>query len=272
MLEYINWTVTPEIFEGLPVRWYGLLFASGFLIGHYIMTKILVQEGKPEKDMDSLTVFMVVGTVLGARLGHCLFYQPEYYLPNPLEIFKIWEGGLASHGAAIGILASLYFYSKSKPDQPYLWIVDRIVIVVALAGALIRIGNLMNSEIYGKPTDLPWGFRFILPDGPNAVPRHPTQIYEAVWYFISFWILKHLYDKMKEKTPHGYLLGWFLIFIFGMRIFFEFFKEQQVESESITLSMIGLNFGQLLSIPFTILGLWLMLRGHSQAKQILQAN
>lgn len=156
----IIWDVSPEVL-GTSLRWYGLLFATGFLLGQIIMKHIFKAEGKPETDVDTLTYYMVIATVVGARLGHCLFYEPEYYLSNPLEILKIWKGGLASHGATVGILAALYFYAKRHPGQSYLWILDRIVIVVALAGAFIRTGNLMNSEILGKPAEVPWAFVFV---------------------------------------------------------------------------------------------------------------
>ncbi len=160
-LNYIVWTITPEMISGWSFpRWYGLLFASGFIFGQIIMARIFSQEKKPAQDLDTLLIYMVVSTVLGARLGHCLFYQPEYYLANPIEILKIWEGGLASHGAAIGILLALYLYSRNREGQSFLWVLDRIVIVVALAGAMIRFGNLANSEIIGKPTNESYAFIF----------------------------------------------------------------------------------------------------------------
>lgn len=162
-LLFILWNQTPEIWPdgSIPFRWYGLLFALGFLFGQMIITRIFKAEGKSEKDVDALTFYMITATVVGARLGHCLFYQPDYYLAHPIEIFKIWEGGLASHGATVGILVAMWLYSRKRPDQSWLWILDRIVIVVALGGAFIRTGNLMNSEILGKPTDLPWGVVFL---------------------------------------------------------------------------------------------------------------
>ena len=161
-LLFILWNQNPEIWPGgsVPFRWYGLLFALGFFLGQIIITKIFKREGKPEKDVDALTYYMIIATIIGARLGHCLFYQPDYYLANPIEIFKVWEGGLASHGATIGIIFAMWLYARTRPDQSWLWILDRIVIVVALGGAFIRFGNLMNSEIIGKPTDLPWSVVF----------------------------------------------------------------------------------------------------------------
>ncbi len=179
MLNYIIWNASRELFSigPLTVRWYGLLFASAFLIGQMVIIRIFKAEGKPEKDVDTLTVIMLIATIVGARLGHCLFYQPDYYLRNPLEILKVWEGGLASHGATVGIILGMYIYShyafkskagfpfitavrENRPGQSFLWILDRIVIVVAFAG-LIRIGNLMNAEIVGKPTDESYAFIFV---------------------------------------------------------------------------------------------------------------
>jgi len=164
-LLFILWDTFPEIWpnSSIPVRWYGLFFAAAFFLGQIVITKIFKAEGKTERDVDTLTYYMIAATVIGARLGHCFFYQPEYYLSNPVEIFKIWEGGLASHGATVGIIVAMWLYSRKRPDQSWLWILDRIVIVVALGGALIRMGNLMNSEIIGKPADLPWSMVFVNP-------------------------------------------------------------------------------------------------------------
>jgi len=161
-LLFILWDIQPEIFPNtsIPVRWYGLLFAAAFFLGQIIITHIFKSEGKSEKDVDALTYYMIAATVIGARLGHCLFYQPDYYLANPVEILKIWEGGLASHGATLGIIVAMWLYSRKRPDQSWLWILDRIVIVVALGGCFIRMGNLMNSEIIGKPAFLPWSMVF----------------------------------------------------------------------------------------------------------------
>ncbi|HSH52403.1 MAG TPA: prolipoprotein diacylglyceryl transferase [Bacteroidales bacterium] len=185
ILNSVTWDVNPDIvsFWGLTIRYYGVLFASAFFFGYLIMQKIFKKEGLTIELLDKLTVYVALGTIIGARLGHCLFYDPSYYLQNPIEILKIWRGGLASHGAAIGILIALYYFSK-KNKKPYLWILDRIVIVVALAGFFIRMGNLMNSEIYGIPTKLPWGFIFVR--NGEVIPKHPTQIYEKSKLFDDF--------------------------------------------------------------------------------------
>jgi prolipoprotein diacylglyceryl transferase len=191
---------------------------------------------------------MIFGTVIGARLGHCLFYNPEYYLSNPIEIFKVWEGGLASHGAAIGILTAIYLFAKKKKNYPMLWTLDRIVIVVALAGTFIRLGNLFNSEIIGTPTEVSWAFVFTAVDD---IPRHPAQLYESIAYFIIFLILLFIYYKGIEKNKNGLLFGLFLLLVFTFRFFVEFLKENQSGFEE----SLVLNMGQLLSIPFVIVGI-----------------
>lgn len=248
LVNYITWNVNPEIFHigGLSVRWYGVLFALGFYLGYLIMAQFFKKENIPVKVLDKLTTYMIIGTIIGARLGHCLFYEPAYYLSKPLEILKIWEGGLASHGAAIGIILAIYLFSR-RSSVTFLWTIDRIVIAVALAGMLIRLGNLMNSEIFGKPTDLPWAFVFIL---DNPIPRHPSQIYEALAYLLIFLYLLWYYYRHNGNPKPGFLFGMFLILIFTSRFFIEFLKEPQVASESKYL----LNLGQSLSIPFVLLG------------------
>jgi len=266
LLNYIMWDVSPEIFQigNFALRWYGLLFAGGFFIGHFIMMQILKWEGKPAKDLDAITMTMLISTVIGARLGHCFFYDPMYYLLDPIKILKVWEGGLASHGAAVGILVGIYLYSRKRPDQPYLWILDRIVICIALAGSLIRVGNLMNSEIIGKATELPWGFIFPrnhphYPILSDTIPRHPTQLYEAGFYFFVFIILWALYNKYRSKTPTGLIFGIFLIGIFGFRFAVENLKEVQESFEN----DLFLNMGQMLSIPFILVGIVLIFKAKS---------
>lgn len=251
----IWWTVSPEILKLGPfsLRWYGLLFALAFVFGYIILSKVYKKEKKSLEDLEKLSIYVILGTVIGARLGHCLFYDPAYYLTNPIEILKVWQGGLASHGAAIGILTALYLFSKKKKDQNIIWILDRLVIVVALGGAFIRLGNLFNSEIIGKATDLPWAFVFVRVD---EIPRHPTQIYESLFYFLSFIILYSIYQKKSVTLKPGFLFGLFLILIFGFRFFIEFLKENQSSFES----ALPINMGQILSIPFVLLGLYFILR------------
>lgn len=246
----IPWNVNPEIFRvgSFAVRWYGLLFASAFLFSYLIMQRVFKNENLGEAVLDKLTVYMALGVIVGARLGHCLFYQPGYYFSHPLEIIAVWQGGLASHGAAIGILVALALFAR-KEKKDYTWILDRIAIVAALSGCLIRIGNLMNSEIYGVETNLPWGFVFIR-EGEHA-PKHPTQIYEALAYLLIFFILFRLYWRQKGRHVQGTLVSMACILIFTTRFLIEFLKEPQVDFER-TMS---LNMGQLLSIPFILIGI-----------------
>ncbi|MEE9431439.1 MAG: prolipoprotein diacylglyceryl transferase [Melioribacteraceae bacterium] len=258
----ITWDVSREIFSiplpilgTLTIRWYGLLFAAAFFIGFQIMHKIFKQENKTEKDLSDLFLYMIIATVVGARLGHCLFYNPEYYLSNPLEILKTWKGGLASHGAAVGIGIAIWLYSKNKAGQSFYWVLDRVSITIALAGFFIRTGNLFNSEMIGKATDVPWSFVFV-----NAwvkdpmTPRHPAQFYEALAYLAIFIIVYTIYNKSYKKLKEGYLFGIFLVLVFSARFLVEFFKENQEAFEQGML----LNMGQLLSIPLILWGLYLV--------------
>jgi prolipoprotein diacylglyceryltransferase len=350
---FVIWNVHPEIFNlgGIKAAWYGLLFAMAFLAGQYVLSKIFKIEGKSEKDLESFTFYIIIATVVGARLGHCLFYQPDYYLANPLEILKVWEGGLASHGATVGILYATYLYSK-RFKVSYLWILDRLVIVVALGGAFIRMGNLTNSEIIGKPTNQPQAFIFAnrwidnaletyeeresigyrgnhtsLASGKDTlvqgircvpmrvktyfdaekitkeeaklflqtklkaiasekdvaehivlsptpafatteengtvvvswnvygIPRHPSQLYESISTFLLFIFLLGLYYRYKQNTPEGLLFGLFVVILFTLRILYEFLKENQVSGEDAIRDAIGMNLGQLLSVPLVLVGL-----------------
>jgi len=269
ILSAIIWNQSPDIFSvdipvlgTLTIRWYGLLFASAFLVGQYIMFKIFKAEGKPEADVEAMTLYMIVATLGGARLGHCLFYQPDYYLAHPLDIFKVLEGGLASHGATIGILLGIYLYSRSRPDQSYLWVLDRIVIVTALAGAFVRMGNLFNSEIIGLQTDVPWGFVFVKLNEDFA--RHPAQLYEAISCIFLFLFLLMLWNRTKGKTPEGRLFGVFCVVLFSLRFFYESLKENQVAFEN----GLPLNMGQILSIPMVLIGIWAIGKSFSKAKEV----
>jgi phosphatidylglycerol---prolipoprotein diacylglyceryl transferase len=250
----IEWTVDREIFSigFITIRYYSLFFLISFVLGIVIMKRIFRIENKPEIDVDDLLVYMMIGTVVGARLGHVLFYGSDYYFNNPIEILKVWNGGLASHGAAVGILTALYLFIKNKKIYNYLWLIDRVAITVALAGFFIRSGNLFNSEIIGKPTDVPWAF--IFSKYVDNVPRHPTQLYEAFAYLLIFVILYKLYDRKREKSAPGFLFGLFMALIFGFRFFVEFFKENQEAFEA----GMALNMGQILSIPLVLLGIYMV--------------
>ncbi|MBW6501812.1 MAG: prolipoprotein diacylglyceryl transferase [Bacteroidales bacterium] len=254
----IPWDVNPEIFRigSFAIRWYGLLFASSFLFGYIIMKKIFDNEGLGDVVLDRLTIYMAIGVIVGARLGHCLFYEPGYYLRNPLEILMIWHGGLASHGAAVGILLVLWLFAR-KEKKDYAWILDRIAIVVALSGFFIRTGNLMNSEIYGVETTVPWGFVFLR--NGETVPKHPTQIYEGLAYLLIFVLLSWIYWRKRGGHIQGSLISLTMILIFTARFFIEFLKEDQVGFEA----SMKLNMGQWLSIPFVLAGagaLWLSIK------------
>lgn len=252
----IHWNASPELLSigSFSVRWYGLFFALSFVLGLKVVERIFAAEKIPEQHLDRLFVLMVLGTIAGARLGHCLFYEPEVYLADPLRILMVWEGGLASHGAAVGIFTLLWYYCR-KHKMSWLWLADRLCLTVALAGGFIRLGNLFNSEILGKATSLPWAFVF---DRINGIPRHPTQIYESLTYFATFFFLLHAYWKRGKGEVRGYLLGWFLVLVFGSRIVWEFFKENQVAFEA----GLPLNMGQILSLPLMAAGLFLILRGN----------
>lgn len=249
----IYWNVDPEIFSIGPfsIRYYGLLFALGFLFGYYIFKRYFIIEQIPIKELDRLTIYAFLGVLIGARLGHVIFYEPKYYLQNPLEIIMIWHGGLASHGGVLGLFIALWFYAKHNFND-YLWILDRMSMPAALSGTLIRLGNLMNSEIYGKATELPWGFIFIRNN--ETLPKHPTQIYEALCYFLIFLFLFFLYNRKKKLVSRGQMTGWALILIFVTRFVIEFIKEVQVPFEQSML----LNMGQILSIPLIAIGFYIL--------------
>jgi phosphatidylglycerol:prolipoprotein diacylglycerol transferase len=229
------------------------LFATGFIIGYRIIFNIYRKENKPTQDLDPLLMYLVIGTVVGARLGHVLFYDPGYYFSHPLEIIKIWKGGLASHGGALGVLLATYLYSRKHPTQPYLWLLDRLAIPTALASAFIRLGNFFNSEILGTPTTVPWAIVF---DRVDNVPRHPVQLYESISYLIIFIILMTLYKKRAENLRPGMLLGLLLILVFGVRFMLEFIKMHQAAYATEFLSV-----GQWLSIPMVIAGVVLVVWG-----------
>lgn len=354
MLQYIVWDADPELFTllGRGIRWYGVFFAGSFYFASLMLIRILRKKGMSHEQISKLIIYLIVGCIVGLRLGHCLFYEPDYYLSNPIEILKIWKGGLASHGAAIGILIALYLYIR-KTNFSYLWLLDRIVIVVLFIAPFIRTGNLMNSEIIGdkssnssafifvkgiddellrkntkyidkttikqlgkdtvvdnihyselsleiyfnknmpakeidnflyhyfvkridKDEDLKYNVKFFV-DRPSyelveqagnhkailtiyGIPRHPSQVYEALAYFIFFVIFIFYYIKQKGMIKEGFLFGMFLILVFGFRFFVEFLKEVQVSFENTLL----LNMGQLLSIPLVIFGIFIVYRSRNK--------
>ena len=259
-LTYIIWDVNPDIFVipflDHPVRWYGLSWAIGFVLSQQIMFYIYKKEGRSSQEVETLTIYMIIAAIVGARLGHVLFYDPVHFFEEPLSVLKVWEGGLASHGGAIGVLIALYFFAR-KTKVKYLWIVDRLVIVSALTACLIRMGNLMNSEMVGLPTTLPWGFVFTSVDN---IPRHPAQLYEAIYCFLLFIFLFWTWNKKRNEIKTGFLTGWFLVILFSLRFVDEFFKINQVSFED----ELALNMGQLLSIPFVICGIVILIRARAK--------
>jgi len=250
----ISWDVSPEIFQIGPIsiRWYGLLFALCFILGYWVVRKTFEWEKKSLKKLDSLLVHIIVGTIIGARLGHVLFYEPAYYLSRPLEILMVWQGGLASHGATIGILLGIFLFQRKNPSFSYLWLVDRVCLAIPLGGAFVRLGNLFNSEIIGKPTTVPWAFVF---ERVDSLPRHPSQLYESLAYLALFGLMATFYLKSKRDLP-GFYFGTLLVGIFSARFFLEWTKEVQVAFEQ----TLFLNMGQILSIPFVILGAYFIVR------------
>lgn len=259
MLSAIVWNADPTLFEfgPLAVRWYGLAFAVGFIVGYNIVARMFRHEGAPERWLGILLTYVVIATVVGARLGHVFFYEWDYYSAHPEKIIRIWEGGLASHGGTIAIIIALFIYSWLVTKKPASWVFDKIVVAIALVGGLIRMGNLFNSEIYGGPTDLPWGFVF-LRNGDIAA-SHPTQIYEAFCYFVLFGLLMWMYWKKNAEERPWLITGIFFIGIFLPRFLIEYVKNVQVSSEYEMIARYGMNIGQMLSIPFILIGVGLVI-------------
>lgn len=267
MLNAITWDVNPEIITWpVHIRWYGLMFAIGFWVGFNLVAKMFRREGVPERWLGILLIWVALGTIVGARLGHVFFYAWDYYSQHPAEIFKTWEGGLASHGGAIGVILAVILFSVFTSRRSPLWTFDRLVIAIALVGGLIRIGNLINSEIFGVATDLPWGFKFVnsyewqTMYAPQAV--HPTQIYEALCYFMLFGLLMWMYWRRNLGERPGLIFGTFLAGIFLPRFLIEFIKNDQVAFEA----DMTLNMGQWLSIPFVLLGLFFIIRAMTRPR------
>lgn len=266
--DIINWNVDSELFwitESFPIKYYGLLFALGMVVTFNVIKVIYKKENVPVENLEKATTYAIIGTLIGARLGHCLFYAPTYYLQNLIEMFLpikqingaykfIGYRGLASHGGTLGILIALRVYSR-KYKVNFLWLLDRISLAAPLAAIFIRLGNFMNSEIYGKPTNGNWGVVFQKED---MLPRHPTQLYEAFSYLLIFIILILIYKKTAIRKSNGGILGIFLTLLFLARFFIEFFKEHQVDFEKNSI----LNMGQILSIPFVLIGILLSIKSY----------
>lgn len=287
MIQAIQWDVRPQLIDGWDTpNLYGLLFVTGLILGYFVIRKMFRKEGIPDSKLDTLVLYVVAATIIGARLGHVIFYGPwwdgvnangvfeEGYFSHPANIFKVWEGGLASHGGGFAILFALWVYTKRVSKKSYLWILDKIAAPVAAAGIFIRLGNLVNSEIVGKETDVPWGFKFIYHSGSiregagmqvfweDVIVRHPSQLYESLAYLGIFIFLMVLYWKREAVKREGVVFGWFMILVFGARFLIEFTKEPQVTERGEWL----LNTGQLLSIPFVLVGVYLLWRARSKER------
>ena len=263
------------------IRWYSLMFVAAFLMGLRLMKKIYIEDKIPVEKLDTLFMYTFISMLVGMRLGEVFFYSWDYYKNNLLEIilpfkkvagesalFGLMEGwkftgftGFASHGATIAIIIVMYWYSKKHLKKPLLFILDRMAIVSALGAAFVRLGNFFNSEIYGKPTGSNFGVVFKASDA-DLLPRHPTQLYEALCYLILFFVLWKFYWKTDKKQKTGFLFGVFMIGLWSARFFIEFFKEAQVDGREDWI-LNSLNTGQVLSIPLILIGLWLVFRNNN---------
>lgn len=275
MLNFIHWDVTPELIEGWKTpNWYGLLFVTGLTLGYFVIKRMFKREGVADEVLDKLVIYMVLATIIGARLGHVLFYGPYFdgvspdtgmmergYFSHPLDIFKVWEGGLASHGGILAVAIALVIFAKRVSYKPIMWGLDRLTAPGAIAGCFIRLGNLVNSEIVGNTTDVPWAFKFKYHDCPvcswDLIPaRHPAQLYEAIAYLLIFLVMIYLYWKKNATNRPGVLFGTFMILLFSARFIIEFFKIGQTARDEVY----AINTGQMLSIPFIVLGIVVLYR------------
>ncbi len=278
MLAVIKWDFNPQIIEGWATpNWYGVLFITGMILGYFVIRRMFKNELVPDEKLDRLLLYVVPATIIGARLGHVLFYGPYWdsetelgYFSHPMEIFKIWEGGLASHGGALMLLFAFWLYSKREVKQSPLWIFDRISAPIAITGMFIRLANLANGEIVGYETNVPWAFKFMREDCPGYpqmqcswedIPaRHPAQLYEAIASLMIFIILMWVYWKRNAWKIQGRVFSYFLILLFGARFVLEFFKEGQTSRDEV----LPINTGQILSIPFVLLGFYLLWRSYNK--------
>ncbi len=252
-MDHFIWNVNPNILELGPIqlRWYGLLFVGSFFLGLMILNWVYTREKKDPAVLDNLLIYIMVGAVIGARLMHCFAYEPEFYLSHPLEILKVWKGGLASHGGLLGVLVALYVFAK-KYKESYMWLLSRVAMPGALTAAFVRFGNLFNSEILGMPTDKPWAIIFAQID---MIPRHPVQLYEATAYLILLVILVAIYRKSTAVFATKILPGVFLTYMFVIRFLLEYVKTRQAAYTT----DLPFSTGQMLSVPFILVGIiWII--------------
>lgn len=259
-MQHIVWNADPVMLSvaDFKIYWYGVLFAIAVMAGFQVMKEIYKKEGIPVESLDTLLAYVAIGILIGARLGHCLFYNPVFYLNNPFKILAVWEGGLASHGGGIGVLLSLLLYHR-KTKINYLWLMDRIAIAAVLFGFFVRTANFINSEIIGVPSNLPWAIIFQRID---SIPRHPVQLYEAISYFFIFGAFILIYQFTNIKKQQGFIFGLSLFLVLGARFLLEFLKVRQAAYCNNFL----FSTGQILSIPFFIAGLLLIIYS---ARQII---
>lgn len=262
----IHWNVKPEIFmitDSFGIRWYSLLYGAAFFLGYNILFWEFKKENKDTEGADQLLMYMFFAILIGARLGHVLFYQPDYYRHHLLEILQVWKGGLASHGAAIAIPIALWLYKRQHPDQSFLWIIDRVAIPTAIGGSFIRYGNFFNSEIVGDYTDGSWGVVFQRIG--ETMPRVPIQLFEAFLYDFIFIVIITIYIRSKYKPREGSLMAIFLFMMFAGRFFLEYWK---VDENPLTILGITLTHGQWLSIPFVIISFVIFMISRRKAKEV----
>jgi len=260
-MEHFVWNVDPNIFAfgSIQLRWYGLLFVGSFFLGLMLLQWVYKREGRDPTVLDTLLIYIMVGAVIGARLMHCFAYEPDFYLSHPLEILKVWKGGLASHGGLLGVLIALYLFSK-KYNESYMWLLSRVAIPGALTAAFVRFGNLFNSEILGLPTDKPWAIIFPRVD---MIPRHPVQLYEAFAYLTLLLILVTVYKKVTPAFATKILPGIFLTYMFIVRFLLEYTKTRQADYTT----SLPFTTGQMLSVPFIIIGIvWIIWAVRSRQK------
>ena len=275
LIHFISWNPDPIILElfGFPIRWYGLCFAFAFLAGFRLVSYMFKQEGQPAEKADQLLMYTMVATIVGARVGHYFFYEFQLLQADPLrfliQMITPPFSGLASHGAGVGLFVAFYIYVRKNPGQSYLYVTDRIITGVAIGGFFIRLGNLMNSEIIGKPTEMPWGFKFLrdLEFNPTGdlnlvLARHPSQLYESLSCLLLCVFLFYFWSKKKQHTQDGLMTGYCMIILFTLRFFYEFLKENQSAFED----QLSLNMGQILSIPAVLFGVGVVIYSNRKAK------